>query len=163
MNDKRYRTFGKRRSHRLKDFDYSQPYYTYHVIIGTRDKRPVLVDSSLNDDIVDAIKKSREIYAYCVIVYSVMPDHLHLLVQAKDKCTSLPSFIGALKSFTTKVYRRHGGSGKLWQRGFYEHILRGDENVTEVAEYILDNSIRKGLVDKREEYRWADYLDPPIR
>ena len=45
---------------------------------------------------------------------------------------------------------------KLWQRGFYEHIIRKEENIADVAEYILNNPVRQGLVQDGEYYEWCE-------
>ncbi|OGT70403.1 MAG: hypothetical protein A3I78_06630 [Gammaproteobacteria bacterium RIFCSPLOWO2_02_FULL_56_15] len=57
--------------------------------------------------------------------------------------------IGAFKSLTTMEYRRgvitHGWPAlytRLWQRNFYEHVIRDDDSLNRVRWYILDNPSR---------------------
>jgi REP element-mobilizing transposase RayT len=45
-----------------------------------------------------------------------------------------------------------GFTGMVWQRSFYDHPLRKDEDLLKVAEYIIYNPVRKGLVED-----WRDY------
>jgi hypothetical protein len=40
----------------------------------------------------------------------------------------------------------------LWQKGFYEHILRRDDSLESVAWYIWLNPVRRGIVDKPESF-----------
>ena len=42
--------------------------------------------------------------------------------------------------------------GMRWQKDFYDHIIREDENIGVHVRYILDNPVRKGLVSS-----WQDY------
>jgi REP element-mobilizing transposase RayT len=91
-----------------------------------------------------------------------MPDHLHLLVQAKEGCQSLERFIGAFKNITTRLYWQQGGKGKLWQRGFYDHIVRRDEDLATISGYIMDNPVRAGSVEEPEQYPWLGQWDEPI-
>jgi hypothetical protein len=41
---------------------------------------------------------------------------------------------------------------KLWQKGYYEHVLRDEEKTEVVVFYIIANPIRKGLVEKVMDY-----------
>jgi len=47
---------------------------------------------------------------------------------------------------------------KLWQPSFYDHVLRNDEDLPAVARYILNNPVRKGLVDHYTEYVFSGSL-----
>jgi putative transposase len=47
---------------------------------------------------------------------------------------------------------RHSVSGRVWQKGFYDRVVRREEGVERVAEYTLNNPVRKGL-----SRTWFDY------
>ena len=83
----------------------------------------------------------------------VMPDHVHLLIALISE--NLIDLIGRWKSYTTHLMLEKGWKGKLWQRSFYDHALRKDEDVTKVAEYIVNNPIRKWLVKDWTEYPYS--------
>lgn len=58
----------------------------------------------------------------------------------------LGDVVGAFKSLTTLEYAREVRDmnwppfhGRLWQRNFYEHIVRTDESMKKIRQYILDN------------------------
>jgi putative transposase len=148
-----HKTWGKRRSLRLEHLDYKSAGRAYHVIVGSFDGKRTFGSRSLNTLIVKSIRKAAEIYGYDVIAYCLMPDHLHLLVQGRQDCRDLKEYVGGLKSYTNKV-----AGVKLWQRGFYEHVMRSDEVLIRVAGYIIDNPIRAGLVKRRGEYEWGEVL-----
>ena len=40
----------------------------------------------------------------------------------------------------------------LWQKGYYEHVLREDEDSKEIAHYIIANPVRAGLVQSPDDY-----------
>ncbi|HJZ04900.1 MAG TPA: hypothetical protein VI935_09660 [Thermodesulfobacteriota bacterium] len=40
----------------------------------------------------------------------------------------------------------------LWQKSFYDHILRNEESVIETVRYIFNNPVRKGMVGEFKEY-----------
>jgi putative transposase len=148
---KRYKTWRKRLSNRLKSFDYTAPGVAYHVILSISRQSQPFTNTGTNSSVVDVIKRACGLHDYTLIAYCLMPDHLHLLVQCGESRRDLKDFVGAFKSYANKVTGR-----RLWQRGFYEHVVRKDEHVLAVAEYILNNPVRKGLVAERKEYRWGE-------
>ena len=73
--------------------------------------------------------------------YVIMPDHVHLFVRG-DRNFTLSSWIGGLKRAISVRLE----SPKLWQPGFFDHILRSDESYGERWTYIHENPVRAGLV-----------------
>jgi len=62
---------------------------------------------------------------------------------------SLPDVLHRFKTLTTKKYTdgvKQSGwtpfSGRLWQRNYYEHIIRDEESLNRIRQYILDNPAR---------------------
>ncbi len=43
----------------------------------------------------------------------------------------------------------------LWQKSYYDHVLRHDENLAHVVRYVLENPVRAGLVESFDEYPYA--------
>jgi putative transposase len=61
-----------------------------------------------------------------------------------------------------KVFKQRGAhktrqwrDGRLWQEGYYEHVIRGDGTTTKIARYVLDNPVRAELVENPEEYPYS--------
>jgi len=87
-----------------------------------------------------------------------MPDHLHLLVIAKQ--TNIIDLLDRWKSFTTNLLHGIGLRGPVWQRSFHDHALRREEAMRQVAEYIINNPVRRGLVAEWQDYpySWAEWV-----
>ncbi len=81
-----------------------------------------------------------------------MPDHMHWLVQLDDR---LP-LAGLVKRFKTvsalHANRQRGHTGSFWQPGYYDHLIRDDENLCDAARYIVANPLRAGLVERLGDY-----------
>ena len=75
-----------------------------------------------------------------------MPDHIHWLMQLDDKAT-LQQVIRSMKSQTAKVIGK-----PIWQAGYYDHAIRKDEDIVNIARYIIANPIRAGLVKRVGDY-----------
>ena len=50
-----------------------------------------------------------------------------------------------MKSYTTRQYKILSGNTVLWQRNFYEHIIRNDEDYAEKWQYIDENILKWNL------------------
>ncbi|HEY7678742.1 MAG TPA: transposase [Candidatus Methylomirabilis sp.] len=92
------------------------------------------------------------VWAYCF-----MPDHLHILVEGKEPDASLPEFIRVFKQRSAHVFRQRYGK-MLWQRSYYDHVLRKDEDIQGVVRYIFENPVRKGMI---EDFRRFPFSGPP--
>ncbi len=78
-------------------------------------------------------------------VFLLMPDHLHMVV-AFGFQHRVEAVVEAWKRYVATKYK------VVWQRGFFEHRLRGDESVQVKAAYIRQNPVRAGLVQKEGEW-----------
>jgi putative transposase len=108
------------------------------------------------DDIVDCVRMELidmcEQHEFALPAYCFMPDHLHLLAEGLGARSDLKRFVARFKQRAGYVVgQRHGE--RLWQPGYYDHILRSDEVTARVALYILENPVRAGLVRSYTEYR----------
>jgi REP element-mobilizing transposase RayT len=67
--------------------------------------------------------------------------------------------IGVFKGRTSKALNdRIDRKGKLWQPAFFDHALRKEENIQQVARYIVANPLRAGLVENIEDYPHWDAI-----
>ena len=78
-----------------------------------------------------------------------MPDHIHLFVQG-DSRFDLGRWIGGLKRVVAAAVT--GGRSGLWQRGFFDHLIRNSQSYSQKWEYVRDNPVRAGLVSRREDW-----------
>ena len=100
--------------------------------------------------------------------YVVMPDHVHAAIQPLplDRCDMMVTRLdhyqnlediiaGVKKHISLEINRRSGHSGPFWQAEYFDRIVRGEKDLEEVIDYIHHNPVRRGLVDKPEDYRWS--------
>jgi putative transposase len=93
------------------------------------------------------------VYAYCL-----MPDHVHLLLGV-SQAASLGKLVGAWKSRCYQIRRRRGHNTRFWQRSFYDHGLRIDEDLNTAALYIVHNPVRAHLVQDFHDYPLCGSLE----
>ena len=80
-----------------------------------------------------------------------MPDHAHLLLQGQAEGSDLKRLVSCWNTITGHAWRQRCGQ-RLWQRGYYDHVLRDGQRQLGVARYILMNPVRAGLVDAVADY-----------
>jgi hypothetical protein len=80
-----------------------------------------------------------------------MPDHLHALVLGRHDAADLIRFVQRFKQVTAFDFKRETGL-RLWQQSFYDHVLRVEEDLADVAAYIWANPVRAGLAAQPDEY-----------
>ena len=86
------------------------------------------------------------------LCYVLMPDHLHWLIQLREKAT-ISAVMQSMKSRSSHgLNQRLGRRGKIWQAGFHDHALRREEDIKDIARYVVANPLRAGLVDNILDY-----------
>ena len=84
-----------------------------------------------------------------------MPDHLHLFVLTEDDRIRLSAWIGSLKKAVSKTLRARGEVSPHWQKGFFDHIMRGGESYSQKWDYVRENPVRAGLVARPEDWPYS--------
>ena len=98
------------------------------------------------------ILASESARAECIVpVYCFMPDHQHLIVTGSGPDSDAWKAVVGYKQ-KTGYWMTRNVKDMDWQKDFYDHIIRTDEDVAAQVRYILDNPVRKGLVSC-----WRDY------
>ena len=161
--------YPERKPLRLKNYDYSTP-GAYFVTTCTAGKKCVL-STVVGDGLARPVVKltnigyivERQIEdipqrfpSVTVDKYVIMPNHIHLLlsihrdaeqaIQEKAGRTSPSPTVGdvirVLKSMSTRQARPYGSNGPLFQRFFYDHIIRNEQDYGEIWAYIEENPFR---------------------
>ena len=159
----------RRRSIRLRGYDYSQP-GTYFVTICTRNSEYLfgdIVDGEmvLNEAGWIARRGWQDIPVHFPHVeldeWVIMPNHLHGIVTirvdpvrrgtacraptaerfGKAVTGSIPTIIRSFKSAITKRMNElwNTPGAKVWQRNYWEHVVRNERELHRIREYIIDN------------------------
>ena len=139
---------------------YADPYRVVFITIRSYQNSTPFDDPLLNAAVLDCLK-SEQIRNRCsIFTYCLMPDHLHYLISPKEDGVSVLTFTDQFKGKATNLSWKFDWRGKLWQPRYFDHIVRADEDLLAIAQYILDNPVRKGLVDRSDEWPWSGHFNP---
>jgi REP element-mobilizing transposase RayT len=88
---------------------------------------------------------------YNIHAWCVMPNHVHVVVEPLDD-HELSKILHSWKSFSSHEMRKViGGTGSIWHRESYDHIVRNERSYRRVVQYVLDNPLRANLLG----WRWV--------
>ena len=155
-----------RKRNRLPNYDYSQT-GCYFVTLCTQNRYPffqIETDNhqSISNQIIHQwLKETQKKFPHVAIdKYVIMPDHIHMIVnirQSTPEC-SLEDIMWYFKTMTTNAYIRYVKSGllppfkqKLWQRSYYDHVIRNQQDYNEIWEYIQYNPTKWMLMHSKDK------------
>lgn len=136
----------------------SIPGQIYHLTICTTDRTPWFLDFRCARIVVQGMRQIHDSHFLNSLAWVIMPDHLHWLMQLEEQKT-LAELVRLFKGGTARELNRYlNRQGAIWQRGYYDHALRREEDIKQVARYIVANPLRAGLVQCIEEYSHWDAI-----
>jgi putative transposase len=159
----------QRRSIRLKGYDYSQP-GAYFVTICAHNNESIfghVINGNMHLNEFGKIVEKEWLKTFDMRkilkldIYVIMPNHFHgIIIIADGRGTlqrartgekfgkpvsnSIPTIIRLFKSATTKQINqiRQTTGMELWQHNYYEHIIRNENELNQVLEYIINNPLQ---------------------
>jgi REP element-mobilizing transposase RayT len=126
----------------------------FFVTLCTYRRRKVLATAVVHTSFIQFAERAYAKHNIAVGCYVIMPEHLHLFVTGSD-AFQLGRWIGILKQALAKSIVSKTIPEPLWQRGFFDHVLRSDESYGQKWNYVLDNPVRAGLVAKADDWPYA--------
>jgi REP element-mobilizing transposase RayT len=139
----------------------------YFITTCTHRRRPILACESavklMQKEWTDALER----HGWLVGRYVVMPDHVHFFCSESSRSgnSSLSDFIQRWKEWTSKqLIHALGVSVPVWQKQFFDHVLRSGESYAEKWLYVADNPVRAGLVSEAKDWLWQGciHFDSPL-
>ena len=109
------------------------------VSVGANCVRPKISISEIGPLVDKSIGKLNDIYeTVCVDKYVIMPNHIHLIVVVQNGRTQFaPTVSRIIKQFKGKITKQVGFC--IWQKSFYDHIIRDEKDYLRIWEYIENN------------------------
>ena len=160
----------KRKRLRLEEYDYGEQGYYFITLCTYKRQRlfeiyPPIVGNDLcvvppvQNKIIEKwiIETQRKFDNIKIEKYVIMPDHLHFIFNISERHIgrSLQDAIRFFKTMTTNEYIRYVNDNllsafgeKLWQKSYYDHIIRNEKDYLEICEYIDSNPA--AWVEKQE-------------
>ena len=130
----------------------SLPNQAYLVTAVTASRKPVFTSFAAARLAVRTFHDKGIVRNAQTLAFVVMPDHVHWLLQLEND-GNLSDTVRLFKAKVSRILRQ-----RIWQRGFHDHALRAEEDMRDIARYIIANPMRSGLVKSAGEYPHWDAI-----
>jgi putative transposase len=135
-------------------------------------QRPLLRTAARRNLFLKILEQVRLRYSFVVVGYVVMPEHIHLLISEPDRGTPSTVLQVLKQRFARRVLaelrrREPPGqsrlwqealeAGHVWQRRFYDFVVRSEEKKIEKLKYIHRNPVKRGLVLEPDQWAWSSF------
>lgn len=141
----------------LRKGRHSEPGRVYFVttVLAERERR-YFADFDCARLVVQVMRSLQQEHDVDSIAWVIMPDHIHWLFQLGPNA-ALSEVMKKFKARSALAVNRHlHRQGPLWQKAFYDHALRDEDDIRGIARYIVANPLRAGLVDGLGQYAFWD-------
>jgi len=125
----------KRKEIRLKNYDYSSNGY-YFVTICIRNKQS-FVEKHRQEIEKTLLSLPSRFPGLTLDYYCLMFTHIHMILILDKVKVTLSQIVRAFKSLVIKITREKS----LWQRNYYEHVIRTEQALSKIREYIQNNPL----------------------
>ena len=137
---------------------YSEAYRCYFVTTVINERQRYFEDFYCGRLVVKEMRVLHEAGDVNSLAWVVIPDHIHWLFQLTEHKT-LSEVMKCFKaSSALQVNGYLGQSGTVWQKAFYDHGLRKEQDVKGIARYIVANPLRAKLVERIGDYPLWDAI-----
>ncbi|HTR81080.1 MAG TPA: transposase [Bacteroidota bacterium] len=131
----------------------------HNFLDNQKEKNCWLKDERVAQIVADTIHY-RDGKVYDLICYSIMPNHVHMVVHVGRSGTSTNNnfikILQSLKSYTAKEANHLlGRTGQFWQNESYDRVVRNEEELDKVIRYVMNNPVKAGLVKDPRYWKFS--------
>lgn len=133
----------------------------YFITAVTQQRQSIFATTVEIERLRNTLRTVKEIHPFTMIAYVFLPDHFHLLIRIGPG-TDISRILHSLKRNCTLNYKHaHAITGKfkLWQHGFWDHVIRDEQDFINHLHYIHYNPVKHDLVTTPEAYPHSSYLE----
>jgi putative transposase len=149
----------------------SVPGASYFFTVVTHERRHIFAEAQAVRLLYAAIGRVREKRPFAIEAQVILPDHLHAIWTLPDDDCDYPTRWRQIKEAFTRGYassrplpardeaQRARGEQTVWQRRYWEHLIRNDDDFSAHVEYIHFNPVRHGYVTAPRDWPHSTFLD----
>lgn len=140
--------------------------YVFLTIV-TNQRRQILIE---NIDILrQAFKNTQNNYDFEIYASVILPDHLHVILNPKD-IKDYPKIIHSVKYYFSRnvdggivippyieASKLNKGDKGIWQRRYFEHTIRDENDLNNHLDYIHYNPVKHGLVKAVKNWEFSSF------
>jgi len=124
----------------------------YHVTARANRKELVLQPSQIKVLFLEVLSRARRRFKFTLDNFCIMGNHIHLLIRPGKECSLSRLMQWVLSVFARAYNRLHGLVGHVWGERFFSVIVAGFRSFLEAFNYIDENPVAAGLVNREAEW-----------
>lgn len=127
---------------------YYQPGQIVFITQITYGRQPVFTTTEFSSLLLESWRRTKEHHPYKMLAYVILPDHFHFLIQPSGD-DNFSQIMHSLKlNFTLSYKKRIDATGqiKFWQKRFWDHVIRNEQDLENHIHYIHSNPVKHGYV-----------------
>ena len=141
---------------------------TYFLTQVTHHRQSWLISDTARQALRAAITHVRQNYPFTIDAFVLLPDHFHCLWTLPKEDSDLSTRLRLIKTFITKQYgeqlgintdistsRQKRKERNLWQRRFWEHLIRDERDFAKHCDYIHYNPVRHQLCPIPQDWQFS--------
>ena len=143
---------------------------TYFITVVTFRRQRFLCDDDVRKALRDGINKTQGKYPFGIDAWALLPDHLHCIWTLREGDSEFSYKWSLIKSGVTRrlladdafipeasVSRNRRREGPVWQRRFWEHRIRDEDDLYAHLDYIHYNPVKHGLENTVRKWRFSSF------
>ena len=138
--------------------------YFFTVVLAQRHKNNLLIQYV--DNLREVFKHIQQNHPFVMDAVVILPDHLHCIWQLPEGDADFSTRWRLIKSYFSRSIktgehisdsRQRKNERGIWQRRFWEHVIRDDNDYARHVEYIHYNPVKHGYVDKVKDWKYSSF------
>jgi putative transposase len=143
-------------------------YYFFTVV--TYQRRKLFTEELARECLRQAIDRTRNARPFEIIAFCLLPEHLHCVWKLPEDSADFSTRWASVKGLFSREYcrlkdhqdqanfsRERKGEVDIWQRRFWEHQIRDEDDLQRHVDYIHYNPVKHGLVTEVQNWPWSTY------
>jgi putative transposase len=133
----------------------------YFITAVTHNRRPIFAVEEEIARLRETLRQVKELHPFTMRGYVFLPEHNHLLLRVGATATITQVMHSVKRNYTLNYKTAQGVNGRvtLWQKGFWDHVIRNERDFKNHLDYIHYNPVKHGYVSRPEDYPHSSYLE----
>jgi putative transposase len=135
------------------------------ITLVTHQRKPILVENRTL--FRNALRQIQQRHTFDINAIVLLPDHCHLIMQLPEGNDNFSARINQIKGRFSRAIpafdgqttssRKKRREREVWQRRFWEHVIRSEEDLARHLDYLHFNPVKHGLVGRCRDWPWSSF------
>jgi putative transposase len=133
----------------------------YFITAVAHQRHPFFATDEEVNRLRETLRAVKEIYPFTMRGFVFLREHVHLLLQVGPGVDISQTMHSLKRNYTLNYKKGRGENGRvtLWQKGFWDHVIRDERDFLNHLDYIHYNPVKHGYVSKPEDYPHSSYQE----